>query len=260
MLIQSGSLILTTQGNNVTFRNANGRGIRLATDAADNLVISREDGFKTTSHVVIDGGYTIYNGGANEEIKITREIAPRGLRLSYGSNFAGGEVTWSNANLLQGGWGVRLGIYSTGSVYISGSSAATTALVGLNNHLVLSSTVGTITVSGNLKVTGHIIENALQATASVNTTAVVVDSFLTTDYRTMKYIFSISSGSYYQSQEALVLHNGTTVEYVEYGILTLPASTFVGFTASITGSTLNIIASGSLAENAIKYIRHAVVI
>jgi hypothetical protein len=127
-----------------------------------------------------------------------------------------------------------------------------------SGHLTLSSSVGsTTTVSGNLKVTGDIITNFSSTT--VDTTAVVVDSFSNTSYRTMKYIFSISSGSSYQCEEILLMHSGSSVDYAEFAILYLPtASKFIGFTASITGSTVNIIASGSKAGNAVKFIRNPI--
>jgi hypothetical protein len=46
----------------------------------------------------------------------------------------------------------------------------------------------------------------------------------------------------------------------EYSILSLPASTFVSFEASVTGSTVNLIASGSKPENTVKLVRTPVVV
>jgi hypothetical protein len=147
------------------------------------------------------------------------------------------------------------------AIAASGSIKTTTGLIYGSTNLILSSSVGSvITASGTLKTTSHVVENATQSGVTVDTTAVVVDSFLTTDYRVMKYIFTVSSGSYYQTQETLVMHSGTRVEAVEYAFISLPSTRFLSFTASITGSTLNIIASGSTVGNNVKLIRNAVVI
>jgi len=76
----------------------------------------------------------------------------------------------------------------------------------------------------------------------------------------MKYIFTVTSGSSCQAQETFILQSGTIVNSTQYSILSFPGNTFVGFTASLTGSTLSIIASGSAPGNTVKFIRNAVVI
>lgn len=124
-----------------------------------------------------------------------------------------------------------------------------------NAHLILSSSVGTVTISGNLKVEGNIIENASQAGVIVNTGGTIVDTVAAAQHRAAKYIVSISSGSNFQSEEILLLHSGGIADITEYAVLSLPGGPFVGFTATVTGSNVNLIASGSANENTVKFIR-----
>lgn len=181
--------------------------------------------------------------------------------------FTEGNGTTSKAVISSGGLAVGNGLFDpterltvSGNINLSDQTLST--IYANNNHLILSSSAGSfVTVSGSLKVTSNIVANATQAGVTVDTTAVVVDSFSTTDFRTIKYTISINSGSSYQAQELLLLHDGTSVDTVEYAILTLPGSVpFVGFVASITGSTANLIASGTLPGNNVKFIRNAVII
>lgn len=170
------------------------------------------------------------------------------------NTYAGGVWEWFSDLSVDG--------ITAAKIRLSASSKANTAFIAPNGHLILSSSVtgSIVAVSGNLKVTTHVIENATQAGTTVDTTAVVIDNFLTTDYRAMKYVITVSSGSSYQAQEMFVLHSGTSTTSTTYAQLSLPGNIFCGFTASITGSTLNIIASGSSPGNTVKFIRNAVVI
>jgi hypothetical protein len=169
-------------------------------------------------------------------------------------NYSGGIWEWFSDLSVDG--------ITAAKLRLSASAKANVTLFSPNGHLILSSSVTSsyVTVSGNLKVTTNVVENATQAGTSVDTTAVVVDSFLTTEFRAMKYIFTVTSGSSCQAHETFILQSGSIVQSTQYAALSLPGNTFVGFTASLTGSTLSIIASGSAPGNTVKFIRNAVVI
>ena len=209
--------------------------------------------FSSSVNSISDGRYVSNVNGYSGSLQI---LGGPWITVTSGSGF----IMISGTNPITGSGGAT-DVTGSDNFVIKNTLQISGTIVNPIGHLILSSTNGsTVTVSGTLKVNSHVVENAGQVGVSVGNTAVIVDSYSTLDYRTMKYLFSISSGSSFQAQETLVLHSGTNVDTVEYAIISLPGDTFVGFAASITGSTLNIIASGSNTGNTIKFIRNAVVI
>jgi hypothetical protein len=179
---------------------------------------------------------TIYNGGT----AITG-LASLNLLTSPAQTFSTGTS------------GSDFGILSTGSVHtfnipdasISARGLITTGsqtLLGIKSFAsglaVTASTGSTSTSTGALIVTGgvgiggtltanNIVTSTLTVgvisdvlTASIGTTNTtpdqVVHSISASTYRTLKYVVSIASSSYYQGQEILVVHNGTDVWMTEY--------------------------------------------
>jgi hypothetical protein len=93
---------------------------------------------------------------------------------------------------------------STGALIVSGGAGIGGTLTA-NNIVTSTLTVG-------------VISDVL--TASLGTTNTnpdqVVHSISASTYRTLKYVVSIASSSYYQGQEIIVVHNGTDVWMTEY--------------------------------------------
>jgi hypothetical protein len=93
---------------------------------------------------------------------------------------------------------------STGALVVSGGAGIGGTLTA-NNIIVSTLTVG-------------LISDVL--TASLGTTNTtpdqVVHSISASSYRTLKYVVSIASSTWYQGQEIIVVHNGTDVWMTEY--------------------------------------------
>jgi hypothetical protein len=93
---------------------------------------------------------------------------------------------------------------STGALIVSGGAGIGGTLTA-NNIVVSTLTVG-------------LISDVL--TASLGTTNTtpdqVVHSISASSYRTLKYVVSIASSTWYQGQEIIVVHNGTDVWMTEY--------------------------------------------
>jgi hypothetical protein len=93
---------------------------------------------------------------------------------------------------------------STGALIVSGGAGIGGTLTA-NNIIVSTLTVG-------------LISDVL--TASLGTTNTtpdqVVHSISASTYRTLKYVVSIASSTWYQGQEIIVVHNGTDVWMTEY--------------------------------------------
>jgi len=86
---------------------------------------------------------------------------------------------------------------------------------------------------------------------TVNTAPVVIDSFNSSLYRSAKYL--ISSTSPYDSQYAEIglTQFGSTVVTTAYALLNTGANT-VTFTANVNGSTVNLLAQGTIPQNQLR--------
>ena len=97
--------------------------------------------------------------------------------------------------------------------------------------------------------------NALVADPSGITVANVaysIDSFSTTNYRTAKYIISVTNGSSYQATEAMLVHDGTTPQLVTYATVFTGSAQIMSFSANISSNTVNVYGTGVGTVNTVK--------
>ena len=159
--IISGSLVFPAGGNSTTnyieFKNASTRGGRIYGMGEQGLavpgIVVRSEGGTYGASMLLDVDYYVGSGGGPIYEALGNGNAtfqgPAGLRLVRSH-----QITWRPVTDLtttgtpQGN--LIIGRYDTGSLYISGSGHST--LVGKDNHLTLSSTLGTITVSGSISM------------------------------------------------------------------------------------------------------------
>jgi len=85
--------------------------------------------------------------------------------------------------------------------------------------------------------------------ATVTPTAIM--EFAAADFRTAKLIIQITNTvtGEYQSEEVMLVHDGSAVEFVEYGIIFTGSARLAAFSASITSGTVGLIATGATADN-----------
>jgi hypothetical protein len=233
--------------------------------AATSVTLGAATGTLTISNPTITGtNATVLNlNGANPSIATTST----GTASVFNTN-----ATTGNA------FGVATGI----NLGISAASASTLtfgpAITG-NTLKVAGTTTGTINLTTDVtsgtaniftSVTGTINIGASTSTSSVGTlalnsqnynssaetagitTATVVSSFAIATYRSAKYILQVSctagtdSGAY-QVSEVLVIHNGSTAQMVDYGVVKTGASLVV-FTAAVNGANLELTATPTAGD------------
>jgi hypothetical protein len=210
-----------------------------------------------TGSIVSPNSHLILSSSAGSTVRVSGTLEIGGASGDANLNTTGGDL------VIQRNSATLLRLNSTAMTHVAeefrlNSASGRNVIRGNSGHVILSSSVGgsIVTVSGNLKVTGDIIEGGGQPGTSVGTEGVIIDTFENTEYRTVKYVVSVSSGSgWFQSEEILLMHSGTTSELTEYSIISQPGLPFVGFETSMTGSTVNLLASGSNAENTVKLVR-----
>jgi hypothetical protein len=192
-------------------------------------------------------------------------------------------VTTGTGNIFTGITGTtRIGASGTIQLGISASATTTVQVGGAitgNTLKVAGTTTGTINLTTDVtsgtaniftSVTGTVNIGALTSTSSVGTlalnsqnynssaetagitTATVVSSFAIATYRSAKYILQVSctagtdSGAY-QVSEVLVIHNGSTAQMVDYGVVKTGASLVV-FTAAVNGANLELTATPTAGD------------
>ena len=95
------------------------------------------------------------------------------------------------------------------------------------------------------------------STFTTSTTAAnqVIDSSSASTYRSAKYVVQVSSGTQFQIVEILVIHNGTTVQMTEYGLLCTEAAPIAAFDADISAGSLRLLATPVNAVSTFKVVK-----
>ena len=92
----------------------------------------------------------------------------------------------------------------------------------------------------------------------VGTSATVVSSFNSANYRTAKYIVTVANGSEFETRECLVIHNGTDAFITEYGIVYTGAALLGDTDIRVTGSTVELlytsVSAGSVVSVSATYV------
>jgi hypothetical protein len=124
------------------------------------------------------------------------------------------------------------GLITTGSQTLLGSKTFATGIAVTASTGSTSTSTGALVVTGGAGIGGTLTANNIVTstltvgvisdvlTASLGTTNTtpdqVVHSISASTYRTLKYVVSIASSSYYQGQEIIIIHDGTDVWMTEY--------------------------------------------
>jgi hypothetical protein len=89
----------------------------------------------------------------------------------------------------------------------------------INNLTEFSVDNANVNVNNTLQLSSGIVANVNNI--SINTTTDIIDSFSPTLYRTAKYLVSATNttSNYYQSAEAMIVHNGSTANITTYNVI-----------------------------------------
>ena len=155
----------------------------------------------------------------------------------------------------------------TGNILKIGSTAAGTANIttdvttGTVN--IVTSVTGTVNIGatsstlavGTLSLNGQAYESSSETTGILASGPTVVSTFPIATYRSAKYILQVTctagtDNGNYQVSEILTIHNGTTAQMTDYGVVKT-GNSLVVFTAAVNGTNLELSAQ-STAGNTIK--------
>ena len=178
------------------------------------------------------------------------------LALEFISNNAV-SVTTNTAGDMSTGNGFVTGILGantiTASIIRGGNVQTNSAVSVMSNTNFGNSSVNVLTTRNaieQIKASSH---------TSSNTDLQAMDSFALADYRSGKYLVSVTSGSSYQVTELVVLHDGTNVYTTEYATI-LSGSTLAQFSANVLSGDIKLNVTPSSSVTTFKYQRTLLVV
>lgn len=161
------------------------------------------------------------------------------------------------------------GVAGGNAVTITTNSTATNTFVYSHTLSVQANTTMTnstsfsnsVSVTGPVSVSNTISfpDNTLGSNSITvsGTTANIVDSFSGSTYRGGKYVVSVkdNSNSVYQMTEMLIMHDGSTGYTTEYATLRHISNNLVTFSANVSGTTVRLWATPTVANSTYKISR-----
>jgi hypothetical protein len=197
---------------------------------------------------IVDGGTnnSTFNTGAliNYDGSKLASLANTGTSGTYGNNShypiittdAYGRVSSASNTLIQ----IDASQITSGT--ISNNRISGTYTISTLNSTTIS--VGSIAVQSNTFTTS-------------STSQVTVDSFLTSTYRTAKYVAQMTSGSTYHSIEMLIIHDGTNVYMTQYAEINT-GSSLGTFDATISSGILNLLFTPTNATTTVSVMKNLI--
>jgi hypothetical protein len=196
----------------------------------------------TANTSVAEVGSIIFSVGNQAYSNISGYISRQG-------NSPTGALTWAINKIP----GISPANYSY-KLDVNGS--ANVASLYINNKQVLNennaSTVD-LTIQGSVKTSDVESYSSNTTVATVSQTS--IDSFTAASYRTAKYLVQITQGTKHHSTEFMLVHNGTTVNAIEYAVVTTDGELGT-FTADINSGSVRLLFTASDANSrTIRYFR-----
>jgi hypothetical protein len=161
---------------------------------------------------------------------------------------------------------VTLGV---GLIGVSGTDAGIFSSTVTNINLGLAANVTIGSTTGNVTARGNLIANNFSTTGTVTaefvrvsdlyskrppisvTTNTVVDSFLTTEYRSAKYTIKASNNLGYQALEVLLVHDDINSIITVYGSLSTTGNDIVTLSTAINSGNVELRATGLSANTTV---------
>jgi hypothetical protein len=188
-----------------------------------------------TGNTSFTGGAILVGGGTGP-VSVLANTSASG---AYGNNSFFPVIVVDTYGRVSSATNTRILIDTTQIVQNTGSLAVNT------------STANTIVLNRGASAIGYFAANS-------NTTSAVaqvsVDSFVTSTYRSAKYLVQMSSGTSYHMVELSIIHDGTNVYLSQYGEVNTGGS-LGSFDASISGGILTLLFTPTNASTTIKLTR-----
>jgi hypothetical protein len=210
---------------------------------ASTATYAYQSGYAITSGSATTSTYSFASGSATTALNVSVNTTSSNLQhsLIFSSPGSGSGIALSSKSTVT--FNPSTNILSTSGLAITASTASTSTSTGA---LIVSGGVG---IGGTLNSSVISISSTFDILASNLTTSgislnQVAHSVSASSYRTLKYTVQITSGSDYNAQELLLLHDGSSVYMTEYAqILAGSGLTLSTFDADINSGNVRLLVS-----------------
>lgn len=208
----------------------------------------------------------VFNRGTAGNVALTWNETTDEFVLCFTSTSGqtnGNVVNTGNANVVVGNIKAAGYFYSNGAAFAGGGGGTpggTNSQIQYNNNGLFGGATGLTTDGSSLTVSNNLTYgpgSTLLSSAvitSVSTVAKTIDTFSATAYRSAKYIISVTDiiNSEYQTNELIMVHNGTTATISSYGVVYSGTSQRMTFSANITNGNVTLWGVGVSTNNTVK--------
>jgi hypothetical protein len=228
-----------------------------------NSSVSTVEYYNGTSWASVTGGFTVINSdqfsgnGVANVFSLGGNVTTEGALVSINGTIqsptlayaiSGNVLTFSESPAVGDLIDVRrMTTTSTVSSIQTGYASVSIDINSANVFTGTSSSIQRINVDGGGNV--GLVNGAKltfdQTATTVGTSAVIIDSFDITKYRSAKYICQFTSQvSGFEVTEILVVQNGSAVTIYEYGKISTTGVNLAVYTTSLSGGAVNILCAG----------------
>lgn len=206
----------------------------------------------------------IFNRGPSGNVAVSWNETKDEFVLCYTTTSGqtdGNVVNSGNANVTVGNIKAAGYFYSNGAAFAGGGTpGGSNTQIQYNNNGIFSGASGVttngtaLTVSSDLLVGPATAKMSSAVITSVGTTAKAIDAFSAATYRSAKYVISVSdiTNGEYQTNDVVVVHNGTNVSISSYGLVYTGSMPRMGFSANILNGNVTLWGTGASANNVVK--------
>jgi len=229
----------------------------------------------TSNVAVLPNGNVTFKVANTANVVTVTNNSLRVVGTTYFGNLATGNYLTSTLGCVTIGSGTVVTTGNTAGIF---NSSINNINLGLQSNVTMGSITGTVTARGNL-VANSISAINLTATGAVNFTGTnllvntltsqglisskqsiqvdidtIVDSFLITTYRSVKYTFRVGADEGYQAIEVLLVHDGINSIVTIYGSLSTTGDDLIMLSTEIQGDTVYLFGTGLGTNVTVNYI------
>ena len=229
----------------------------------------------TSNVAVLPNGNVTFKVANTANVVTVTNNSLRVVGTTYFGNLATGNYLTSTLGCVTIGSGTVVTTGNTAGIF---NSSINNINLGLQSNVTMGSITGTVTARGNL-VANSISAINLTATGAVNFTGTnllvntltsqglisskqaiqvdidtIVDSFLITTYRSVKYTFRVGADEGYQAIEVLLVHDGINSIVTIYGSLSTTGDDLIMLSTDIEGDTVYLFGSALGTNVTVNYI------
>ena len=227
-------------------------------------ILNNNTGFQFTSGSTVMGTFADATGNfgigtetPGQKLEVVGNISASGQLIAKGANFNDESITNVGTITLDAieddasGGDTKIEINGTTmNIDVGGATILETTATTAKFSVPIETT-SHITASGNISASGDVLNS--QVVQMTNSSS-VINTFNTGSHQTCKYVLQVTSGSFIQSSEMLVVQSGSNAFNTEYAQIGT-AVNLGSFSTSVSGNVVKLSFAGDFISCSVKFNR-----